>query len=391
MSLDQASITAFIENSADSAIFDNVAKQLNLKNYEVIEGGVRNAIELYQEKKSPDYLVVDISKSDLPSSDITRLFEVCSPNVTIVVIGTKNEVSLYRDLTKLGIYEYLLSPLFPEILETTLQSIMTGKSKTEVAPTKTGKIIACMGARGGVGATFLASNVAAMLAGEKLRRVVLIDLDPYFGTFSLNFDLKENIHLKEAFENPGRIDQILIERLLTPINERLYIFGSEESLSVKVDYNIEGLDEIIKYLKKQFHYIIIDIPHTFNDTVSKIIKKSNIFLFITEPTVAGLRDTGRLLQFVNKEVTSHRCIVILNKNGQYGEFDVDVGEFAKILKNKVDHIIPYDTKISIEFLNQGKTMENEKNRIANSIRNIMFDILGTPQVQQKKSWFKKLF
>lgn len=391
MAVEQNFFVAFIENPSDIEVLQNVTKQLNLRNYEVIQGGVKDAIVLYQEKKSPNFLIVDISKSDLPISDIARLLEVCSPNVNIIVTGLKNEVSIYRDLTKLGIYEYLLSPLFPDILEPTLQAMLTGKSKEEVLTTKTGKIIACMGSRGGAGTTFIVSNLAEMLANEKLRRVLLIDLDPYFGTLSLNFDLKTTVRLKEAFENPGRIDQVFIERLLTTINERLFILSSEEPLETKVEYNIEALEEILKFVTKQFHYVIIDLPHVFNDLMSTMIKKSNLFLLITEPTVAGLRDTGRLMNFVQREAPSHRCITILNKNGQCLKGSIKVSEFENTLKTKIDHIIPYDGELVMESLNQGKTMVNQQNPVALSLRNIMFDILGMRKVQEKTGWFKTLF
>lgn len=391
MAVDQKFFAAFIETPLDIEVLQNVTKQLDLKNYEVIQGGVKDAVELYQQKKSPAYLIIDISKCDLPISDMARLMEVCSPNVSIIVTGLKNEVSLYRDLTKLGIYEYLLSPLFPDVLESTLNAMLTGKNKEEVSTTKTGKIIACMGSRGGVGTTLLASNLAAMLAGEKLRRVVLLDLDPYFGTLSLNFDLKGNVHLREAFENPGRIDEVFIERLLTSINERLFILSSEEPLDTKVKYTIEALEEILKYLAKQFHYIVIDVPHVFNDITSMILKKANIFLLITEPTVSGLRDTGRLLHFVQNEAASRRCIITINKNGQYGKNDVKMDEFENVLNNKIDHIIPYHPEITIESLNHGKVMVNEQNVIAESLRNIILDILGIRQIKEKKGWFKNLF
>lgn len=391
MAVDQNSFAAFIESAADIDVLHNVTKQLNLKNYEAIQGGIKEAIILYQEKKSPGYLIIDISKSDLPISDIARLLEVCSPNVSVIVIGTKNEVSLYRDLTKLGIYEYLLSPLFSDILESTLFTMLSGKSAKEIASAKSGKIIASIGSRGGVGTTFITSNLAAMLAIERLRRVVLVDLDPYFGTLSLNFDLKANVHLKEAFENPGRIDQVFIERLLTPINERLFILSSEARLDEKVTYNIEGLEEIFKYLVKQFHYVIIDIPHTFSELVNAMLKKASISLLFTEPTVAGVRDTGRLLHFVQHETTLHRCITILNKEGQYGKNDIKIDEFESTLNKKIDYIIPYRPEITMEFLNQGKTMVNENNSIADSIRDITFDILGVRKVEEKVGWFKKLF
>lgn len=390
MAASDTHFAAFIESAADIEVLNNVVKQLNLKSYEVINGGVKEAIELYGDKKSPAYLIIDISNSELPISDVGRLLEVCSPNVNIIAVGLKNEVSIYRDLRKIGIYEYLLSPLFPEILERTLSSMLSGQSKVE-APAKVGKIIACMGSRGGVGTTFITSNLAAMLSGEKLRRVVLLDLDPYFGTLSLNFDLKPNAGLRDAFENPARIDQVFIDRLLTSVNERLFILSSEEALQEKTKYKIEGLEELLKYLSKQFHYVIVDVPHFYNDLISAMILKANILVLISEPSITGLRDSGRILQFVRTESRSNRSIIVLNKYGQYGKSEISTEAVEKVLKNKVNHVIRYDNVIPAESINQGKVLVNEKNPIADSIRNLMFDILGARQITEKVGWFRKFF
>lgn len=390
MAASDTHFAAFIESAADIEVLNNVVKQLNLKSYEVINGGVKEAIELYGDKKSPAYLIIDISNSELPISDVGRLLEVCSPNVNIIAVGLKNEVSIYRDLRKIGVYEYLLSPLFPEILERTLSSMLSGQSKVE-APAKVGKIIACMGSRGGVGTTFITSNLAAMLSGEKLRRVVLLDLDPYFGTLSLNFDLKPNAGLRDAFENPARIDQVFIDRLLTSVNERLFILSSEEALQEKTKYKIEGLEELLKYLSKQFHYVIVDVPHFYNDLISAMILKANILVLISEPSITGLRDSGRILQFVRTESRSNRSIIVLNKYGQYGKSEISTEAVEKVLKNKVNHVIRYDNVIPAESINQGKVLVNEKNPIADSIRNLMFDILGARQITEKVGWFRKFF
>lgn len=390
MAASDTHFAAFIESAADIEVLNNVVKQLNLKSYEVINGGVKEAIELYGDKKSPAYLIIDISNSELPISDVGRLLEVCSPNVNIIAVGLKNEVSVYRDLRKIGVYEYLLSPLFPEILERTLSSMLSGQSKVE-APAKVGKIIACMGSRGGVGTTFITSNLAAMLSGEKLRRVVLLDLDPYFGTLSLNFDLKPNAGLRDAFENPARIDQVFIDRLLTSVNERLFILSSEEALQEKTKYKIEGLEELLKYLSKQFHYVIVDVPHFYNDLISAMILKANILVLISEPSITGLRDSGRILQFVRTESRSNRSIIVMNKYGQYGKSEISTEAVEKVLKNKVNHVIRYDNVIPAESINQGKVLVNEKNPIADSIRNLMFDILGARQITEKVGWFRKFF
>lgn len=391
MAADQDFFAAFIENTDDINVLKATAQQLRLKNYEVISGGIKEAIDLYGSKKSPLYLIIDISKSELPITDVAHLLEVCSPNVSIITIGVKNEVSLYRDLSKLGVYDYLLSPLFSEILEQTLHRMLAGKNKVEEPRVKVGKVITCIGSRGGVGTTFIASNLAAMLSTEKLRRVVLVDLDLYFGTLALNFDIKPNPGFREALENPGRIDQVLIDRILTPINERLFMLCSEEPFQEKVKYKIEALEGLLDSLAKQFHYIIVDAPHYIDNVVNALITKTNLFVLITEPSVAGLRDTARLMSFFRTQGSANRSILVMNKYGQFGKSELKVDDFEDVLTSKIHHKILYNNVIPMEFLNQGKVMTNENNVIADPIREIMFDILGIRPTVEPTGWFKKLF
>jgi Flp pilus assembly CpaE family ATPase len=122
-----------------------------------------------------------------------------------------------------------------------------------------------------------------------------------------------------------------------------------------------------------------------------MLLKANIMLLITEPTVANLRDAGRLIHFSHKEAQMDRSILVMNKYGQHKKNELDIQEFETILKRKVNHTILYDNLFPMEFTNQGKMMENEKNPTAQSIREIMDDILGMRPKTEKKSWFGKLF
>ena len=216
----------FLENSQDLEVAREAFKSINLKNVEIIQGGIKEAIALFSKRTSPRYLIVDVSKSDLPVSDLSRLSEVCEPGVIVLAVGERNDVGLYRDLMRLGIFEYVVSPLFPEILTRSIKSMVFGEEKGKSGQSKTGKIISFVGSRGGVGTTFLATNFSAILSKEKARRSVVLDLDLQFGTVPLYFDLKPSYGLRDVLENPDRIDNVFIERLLTPVSDRLFIIGS---------------------------------------------------------------------------------------------------------------------------------------------------------------------
>ncbi|MBY0292901.1 MAG: AAA family ATPase [Alphaproteobacteria bacterium] len=380
---DSVQLIAFLQRDEDVDTVNEALKGINVQNSEVNKGGIAEAIHVFMHKKSPRFLIVDISKSDLPLSDLAKLSEVCEPGISVLTIGLKNDVGLYRNLMKLGIFEYLVSPLFPDILIRTLKSMIFGEEKGKEAHTKFGKVIAVVGARGGVGTTFIATNFAAILASEKSRRAVIMDLDLYLGTVPLYFDLKPSYGLKEAFEDPERVDQVFIERLLTSINERLFMISTEESLDEPLKYQNLGVETILKYLSKLFHYIVIDVPHCCNEITQAALKNADIMILVAGSSISDLRDTARLIQLFEKEGMERRVIVVMNKF--MGEGKIKLADFEENFKHKIDHIIPYDSLIPMESITYGQTLATENNPIAESIRSIVEDVQGVQKSIQKLS------
>lgn len=379
---------AFLQDSKDIESVRKVIESLKLGHSEVRQGGIEEAIEKYKEKKSPQYLIIDISNSELPVSDLNRLSEVCDPDMKLIAVGLKNDVGLYRDLKRLGVHEYLIRPLFQQILERAIKSMLFGED-TKESRGKVGKCIACIGTRGGVGSTFISTNTVSILAEERARRTVLLDLDLYFGTVSLYFNMKTNLGLTEALENPERIDKVFLERLLMPVNERLSVLSSEKALSDDLDFKLEGLDDLLEYLTSHFHYVFVDLPHSITSLTRTILEKSDMLFLTSDPTLAGLRDTGRLFRLYNSDKGGRRVIFILNKVGENPKFEVNVDNFQKALNHKVDHGIPYYPEIAMEMINKGKTLENESNPLADSLRTLVDDVLGVRGPPKEKTGLEK--
>lgn len=390
---DQFQVIAYLENPQDIEVVREAFKVLDIKNSEVVTGGVKEAIESFLHKRSPKYLIIDISKSDLAVSDLNRLSEVCEPGVTVIAIGVKNDVGLYRDLMKLGVFEYLVSPLFPEIIERALKNVIfdEDKGKGKNSQTKSGKIIAVVGSRGGVGSTFIATNFATMLSSEKSRRVVLLDLDLHFGALSLYLDIKNKYGLRDALENPDNIDQVFMERLLTPVNDHLYILSSEEPLEEELKLRVEGLEILLNYLIKSFHYVVVDVPHYSDALTQGVILNAKMMLLVTDSSLAGLRDSGKLIRLFGEEEVDRRIILVMNKVGGSGKGELTPSDFEHALNHKVNHILSYDSSNPMECVNQGKTLLGEDNALAQSVREIVNDVLGIRKVEKKSGGLGNFF
>lgn len=389
--VEQIQVGVFLEDSQDIEMVREALKSLNIKKSDIIKGGVKEAIELVSNKKSPPYLIIDVSKSELPVSDLNRLADLCDPTVNLIAVGLRNDVGLYRDLMRLGISDYLVKPLFSDILNHSLKTFFLGEENSKKTLSKTGKIIVFVGARGGAGTTFLATNFAALVSSEKSRRVALLDLDLHFGTDSLYFDLKSNAGLREVLENPDRIDPLFIERLLIPVNDRLSIVSSEENLDEEIAYKTQGINTLLQILAEQFHYVTIDVPHYSNTTTQSVISQAHIMVLITDASLAGLRDAGRLLRLFGPEEGGRKVVVVINKSGLYSKGEVKVADFENTLSHKISHVLPFDKNTPMDFVNNGKILVEEKSALANSIRELVDDIIGPKTSDTPTSWLSSFF
>ena len=190
--------------------------QISYKNYDLkyegMVGSIRDVIKYLKENRSPQILIIDISNSDLPINDITKVSEVCEPGVEVIVIGMRNDVGVFRELVKLGIRDYLVKPLTNNHIVRSVENIVFKNQdrSTSNAFSKFGKIISFIGTRGGVGVTTLATNCGWLMAEKHSKRIGLLDPDLQLGTIAQFLDIEPSSILQEILESPERIDETLV-------------------------------------------------------------------------------------------------------------------------------------------------------------------------------------
>src|SRR6516225_10544072 len=167
-------VIAFVDAQTEQLLQDGSV--LSGRN-QIIRGGIAKAIEYLSEQRSPHLLLVDISGVDLPLSQIHILADVCEPGTSVIAIGDRNDVGLYRDLQEAGVNNYIIKPLTRELLTKALAPKTNSGELGRAAALKQGKMVSFIGARGGVGTTTIAANLAWHLANRQSRRVALVDLD----------------------------------------------------------------------------------------------------------------------------------------------------------------------------------------------------------------------
>ncbi len=272
-------------------------------------GGVASAARTLWVAPPPEILVVDVSESLAPLEDLKGLEPAFRRNTRVIAFGTENDVTLYHDLVEAGAAGYLVKPLTADEIDRALRLTLRSAGEPAVA---TGRAIGVVGARGGVGASTVASALAWSASTRFALSSILLDLHLHYGTAALNLDLQVGAGLREALEEPERIDELLLDRALVPVSERLSVLAAEEALDRMTRVEPIAATALLDILKERASLVVADLPRHEPTTMAALAPGLHHLLVVTDLTLAGLRDTTRLLRFLEDGAPASRCILLAN-------------------------------------------------------------------------------
>jgi pilus assembly protein CpaE len=366
---------AFVGDTETFAVIDQVVGEMMLPHASIRQGGVKEAVKHLGEQRSPKLLLIDVSGSDLPLSDINALADVCEPGVTVVAVGDRNDCGLFRDLLQHGVADYLVKPITPNLLQKAILAA-TEQSGVIKGNHKLGKLVAVTGTRGGVGATTVAASVAWLIAQERRRRVALVDLDLQFGTIALSLDLEPSHGLREALENPNRIDGLFMDRVLIQHSERLFVLSAEESPDETLLLDYGAVELLMTELRNKFHYVVVDVPRSPNACTHQVLQSATDLLLVTDLSLAGMRDTMRLTGMLPTTNASCNTVLVVNRVGEHKQGEMPRAEFEKGVSRKLDLLLPFDARTVAAATNFGQPVASAKGPVAAGLREITARLCG---------------
>ncbi len=350
----------------------------------VLRGNITKAVQHLSGARSPHVLVVDISDVALPVTEVHRLADVCEPGVSVIVIGERNEVGLYRDLLQAGVAEYIVKPLTPDLIAKALSTVVLGADAAPISR-KLGKLIAFVGARGGVGTSTMAVNLSWYLANRHARRVALLDLDLHNGVCSLLLNLPPSSGLRDALENPMRVDSLFLERTMTPHGERLFVLGSQEPLEEDLQFPAKAIDNLVEVLREQFHYIVVDVPRVPSAVSRRVLEISDTRAIVVDQTLQAVRDAARLRQLNGLDGRERRDLIVVNRQGETGRHALRVDEVAGALEQRLRCIVPFQPALFASAGARGIVPVEQKGHFADAIGALAIEISGQP-TQRISRW-----
>lgn len=378
-----SNLVSFVCDQAAKEVIDATIKEMGLGYTESFIGEIDDIFNYLKDKKTPKIVLLDISNSELPMSDLTKISEICSPEVHIIVVGSKNDVGLFRELLRFGVDDYLSKPLTTEILKKAISNITVGVDAYDNTESRNGKIITFIGAKGGVGTTTLSANSSWMLANKFFKRTLVVDCDFQFGDLSLFLDLKTENSYLDVLESSDKIDDYFVETILQKHGPKLYYLGGLSDITRNIEHDPESFSIIIDSVRKQFNYIICDMPCYF-DTITKVVlSKTKFFVLVAELSMASAQNTMRILELLKQEARGKKVIVVINNVGKYVRGAVGKDEFEKVINMPISHMIPFDEYTPLGAANVGQPVASLSSSMNPSLEEIIQDMLGNTIITNK--------
>ena len=231
----RVSVQAFCETMETAAAVRSAGedRRLGKANLTVQMGGMAAAVESYSTIPTPNVIILETDGSSDILAGLDQLATVCDAGTRVVVIGSENDVAPYRELVRRGVNDYVVGPVDTLDVVRSICSLFSASEAVAV-----GRMIAIVGAKGGVGASTVAHNVAWAIARDLALDSVVIDLDLAFGTASLDYNQDPVQGIANAVFSPDRLDTTTVERLLAKCSDRLSLLASPASLERGVRFDI---------------------------------------------------------------------------------------------------------------------------------------------------------
>src|SRR5207302_697053 len=192
-----------------------------------------------------------------------------------------------------------------------------------------GRIIAIVGAKGGVGASTIAPNIAWAIARDLSHDSVVADLDLAFGTAGLDYNQDPAQGIADAVFSPDRVDTAFMDRLLSKCTDHLSLLAAPATLERVYDFGTEAFDSIFDTLRSTMPCIVLDIPHQWSGWTKRALVGADDILIVAAPDLASLRNTKNIYDLLKAARPNDRLpLYCLNQVGIPKRPEINAGEFA---------------------------------------------------------------
>jgi pilus assembly protein CpaE len=347
-------------------------------------GGITAAIEAYRASATPNVVIIEAEgRGEELLNGLDSLSEVCDPGTRVVVVGHLNDIVLYREMVRRGVSDYVMAPVGTIDIIRAVSGLFHA---TDAKPV--GRTLAVVGAKGGVGASTVAHNIAWAIARDVHLDAVVADLDLPFGTAGLDFNQDPPQGIADAVTSPDRIDTAFVDRLLSKCTDHLSLLAAPATLDKVYDFGAEAFDSIFDVLRATVPCVVLDVPHVWTGWARRTLVGADDILIVAAPDLANLRNTKNLVDLLRAaRPNDNRPQYCLNMVGVPKRPEIKPADFAKALEFDPVASIGFEPQVFGTAANNGQMIAevSSGHRATETFRQLAQTLTGRTETKRSRS------
>ena len=294
----------------------------------------------------PDIVVIDFrGLSELPAAvgDLKRQH----PSTGVLLVLSALDAGVMLEAMRAGVNECIAEPITRDDLEAATTRIAGHRPSA-----RTGDVFAVVGAKGGVGATTVAVNVATMLNKLRPSSTLLLDLHVTYGDAGIFLGAEPRFSIVDALENMHRMDSTFLRSLITQTRSGVYLLGSSDR-QVSVPLDAAQIRALTELAATQFPYVVLDVPRS-DVTMLDALGTATTIVVVANQEVPTVRGAGRMAQAMQRRYGKDRVSVVITRydeGAEIGQEDVE-----RVVGAPVSYVFPSNYAIAVASLNKGRPL-----------------------------------
>ncbi len=315
------------------------------------------------------------------------------PQTQVIALAAEQTPELLRQAMRVGVREVLTPPVHKSQFHDTLQRIAQ-KASAAMQHSSRGRVIAFQACKGGSGATFLAANLASVLAHEHGKRVGLIDLNLQFGDAVLFvFDHLPRATIADVSRQIERLDASFLVASMVQVAPNFSVLAAPEDPDQAATVQAAHIDQIIKVAREAFDFVVLDLGRNIDSATIHALDHSDLVFPVLQETLPFLRDTKRMLKvYASLGYGEEKLKLVVNRFEKGGDITID--DVEKALGVHVARIIPNSYKAVAASVNQGVPVARlaDHDVVSKALREMAEELVGAPAPgKQEGGWFRHVF
>lgn len=327
------------------------------------EEGIEMALEL-----QPDIVLMDINMPGVDGITASERITQRIPFCQIIMMSVQGESDYLRRSMLAGAREFLIKPFSSDELVSSIRRVyQLGASRrqampmmqmpTEVKPAETmssaeGKIISVFSAKGGVGCSTIAVNVAIALQQNAVGKVVIVDTCLQFGDVGVLLNLYASRTLADLAVHADELDDELINDIFIPHSSGVKVLLAPPRPEMADTVTPTLITNVLARLRKMFDVIIVDTTSVLDEVVLNVLDVSDKIIVVTTPEIPSIKDAKLFFEVTEAlEYERDRFIFVLNKSDK--RINIRAEDISANIKYKIEGQLPLDERSVTTAVNQG--------------------------------------